>query len=384
MFIYVILVVYILIGQLLMDAKVMSRKSYCISVCLLFILISGLRDKNVGMWDTVTVYLPSFKVIQSHSVPEILAMADTQYKFIGFVLYSKLIAFISADENFYIFMMAWPFYVCVVYLIRKWSRRPGFSFIVLLGFGYFTYSFSMIRGMLALAFCALALDAAIECKWRKFLVFVALGASCHITALVFVMVYPIKKIKWTMSRILTVFVILSAFHGILPVLWRNFVTTFIRGVLPTYNYYGSLGGTLAAGMLVLYILTGLGALVKLRLAKGKMLPLQVRIPRVGFGRHKKKKKAAIGDELDNLLMGMSVVGSVLIFMTSVLSEMMRIAMFFALGSVLLMGRPWGDCAAPKNKVFIRIVELGQAALLIAYFFMAALSNMNALPYRFFF
>lgn len=382
MAIYLMLVAYILIGQSLLSGKIISKKFYCVSVCIIMVLITGLRDTSVGMWDTQFVYLPSFKIIQEHTISQILQMKDTQYRFLGFVFYSKLIGLISTNENFYILMMAWPFYACATYLIKKWSEKPGYSFVILLGFGYFTYSFSMIRGMLALAFSVLALDAALEDKWRKFLIYVTLSVSCHITALVFLMVYPIKKVKWTIAKIISIFWVLIALNNVLPLLWSNFVTTYIRNILPTYNYYGSSGGMLASGMLILYIMTGIVALIKIWISKGGIFKIKLHMP--NFKIKKMGKKAAVENELGNMLMGMTVVGSILIFMTSVLSEMMRIAMFLGLSSTLLIGNSFGYIKNSGNKQIIRAVELLQVVLLLIYFFMSALPNMNAVPYKFFF
>ena len=67
--------------------------------------------------------------------------------------------------------------------------------------------------------------------------------------------------------------------------------------------------------------------------------------------------------LGNMLMGMTVVGSILIFMTSVLSEMMRIAMFLGLSSTLLIGNSFGYVKNSGNKQIIRAVELLQVCLL---------------------
>ena len=71
-------------------------------------------------------------------------------------------------------------------------------------------------------------------------------------------------------------------------------------------------------------------------------------------------------------------------MTSVLSEMMRIAMFLGLSSTLLIGNSFGYVKNSGNKQIIRAVELLQVVLLLIYFFMSALPNMNAVPYKFFF
>lgn len=384
MLVYLILIAYILVGQILLKYKIISRKFYCGSVCLLMVLITGLRDENVGMWDTNTVYLPSFRVISTNSIANVFFMEDTQYKFLGFVLYSKLISLISTNENFYILMMAWPFYVCIIYLIGKWSDKPGYSFMVLLGLGFFTYSFSMIRGMLALAFTALALDAALENRWKKFLMYVLLATSFHITALIFLLVYLLNKIKWTTGKTAMIFILLLFFRGIIPSLWKYFVTAFIQSILPAYNYYGNKGGVLAGGILIVYIMIGMVALIKIWIAKGTNNGLRIKIPSFKLRKRKKIRTAILEADRENLLVGMAIIGSIIIFMTVILSEMIRIAMFFGLGSVLLAGHTVTGNDGHKSKIAIQLIEMVQLAIFIIYFIFAALPNMNALPYKFFF
>ena len=207
MVVYFILLALILIGQLCVNGKVLKKSTYCVIVGLCMILLSGLRAEAVGMWDTQSVYLPSFRVINQNTIAQLLTMGDTQYRFIGFDLYSKFIGLIIQNNNFYIFMMAWPFFVTVTYLINKYSDVPMLSFLALLALGYLTYSFSMIRGMLAYAALIMAFDAAIEEKWKKFIVWTIVGALFHITALLFLLVYFIKKIKWTARRIIIIFIL---------------------------------------------------------------------------------------------------------------------------------------------------------------------------------
>lgn len=379
MLIYIILIIYIIAGQIFLDYGKISKKFYCWSICMFLIIITGFRDEDIGMWDTKSVYLPSFKVIASNLISNITSMEDTQYKFIGFVLYSKFISLISMNSNFYIFMMAWPFYICVTYIIQKWTTKPGISFISLLGLGFLTYSFSMIRGMLALAFLALALDAFLMNKWKKFFIYVLVAASFHITSLAFLFLYPLKKVKWSVGKIIIIFTLIVALQEIMPFLWKNFVATFIKKILPAYNYYGNKGGVLASGMFIIYIMMLFVFLIK------RWLVYSGFKIKISLSKIKKKKKAAtLEDSYRNILTGMAVTGSIIIFMTSFLSEMIRIAMLFGLGSVLLAG-----CTVTRNKTYnskiiIQIIEYGQMFLLIIYFIFAALPNMNALPYRFFF
>ena len=382
MTVYIILIAFILFGQLLFKKKAIKKKTYCIFICICMILISGLRAKTVGMWDTPTIYLPSFKIINKNSIAQLLTMQDTQFKFIGFDIYSKFIGYISQNENFYIFMMAWPFFVAITYLINKYSDIPMYSFLAILAFGYLTYSFSMIRGMIAYAALVMALDALIERKWKKYLIWILIASLFHITSLLFLLVFFIEKIRWTAKRIIILFAACLFAQGIFPMIWSWFVQRFISRWLTTYNYYADKGGILADALLFVYISTVLLAVAKIILSKKKVL-VSGTSAKMASNKRKMKEKNILTDNLFyNFLMGMAVLASILIFLTSVLSEMIRIAMILGIGCILLAGKRTSS-TSKDNKLFIVLGEMTLAALYIVYFLFAALPNMNSVPYMFF-
>lgn len=101
MLIYIVLIVFILLGQFLYSFKTISKGFYCVIIGLFMIAISGFRNSNIGMWDTTTIYLPSFDIIATHSIPEILQMDDTHFQAIGYVLYCKLLSFFYRPSILY-------------------------------------------------------------------------------------------------------------------------------------------------------------------------------------------------------------------------------------------------------------------------------------------
>lgn len=382
---YIILIIIILAGQLLVDGKAINKRTYCAFVCLVFVLLCGLRSIDVGLQDLKTVYLPSFRVINSHSIFELLRMSDTQYKFIGFDLYSKFIGLVSENSQFYIFMMAWPFYVAVTYIIYKYTDKPMFSFVAILSMGYFTYSFTLIRGMLSFAALCVALDAALEDKWIKMIIWTLIASSFHITALLFLIVYFIKKIRWSLGKIFLLFTIFAGIYKVLPIIWKYFVTRFISGILTTYNYYGDVGGVMAMGMLLLYL--GITVIFIFKSIvwnrNGRMLVIKKPCLKIKINKRNKKTDVAIYDDTNsNMLLGMSICACAILSMTSVLSEMMRIAMIMGLGMILLIGNE-NPAQTRSNKIVIFCIESVQLLVLLYYFITSALPNMYAIPYKFF-
>ena len=173
-------------------------------------------------------------------------------------------------------------------------------------------------------------------------------------------------------------------QGVFPDVWRWFVGRFISGWLSTYNYYATKGGVLADALLFVYIFTVLVAVLKISLTKeGRKATKFHRLRfRIRFHRKKQTRNYLTQDSLFNLYIGMAVFATVLIFLTSVLSEMIRIAMILGLGAVLLAGRKVHEISS-RNKKLVTLAEMAQAVLYIAYFIVAALPNMNAVPYKFF-
>lgn len=385
MLIYFILILFIIAGQLLVDGKIIKKKSYCWIIGIILILLCGLRSEELGMWDTASVYIPSFRTINSNSVFDLMQMFDTQYKFIGYVLYSKFIGLISDDPNFYIFMMGWPFYVSLTYLINKYTRKPSYSFLATLAMGYLTYSFSMMRGMIAFAAVCMALDAALENKWKKMIIWTIIGTSFHITSLLFLVVFFVKKITWTIKKIIIVLMALLLSYGVLPTLWQSFVSKFISGILPTYNYYGYIGGVLATGMLLVYAIIILVCLAKIVVGKRRKNSNTNDSFVIKIKRHRSDNKEGIAlahDDNINFLIGLGVISIVILSLTSILSEMIRIAMVFGIALILLAGA--GNInVSLKNRNVVVAVEILEAILLIVYFLFSAVPNMYAVPYQFF-
>jgi len=380
MWIYILLVIYILLGQILLSAKFFSKKFYCWSVCLILILIVGLRDVDVGMYDTATVYLPSFRVIRSNDLAHIFSLDDTQYKFVGFVLYSKLIGLLSSNENFYIFMMAWPFYVAITHVIIKRTKSPGYSYIALLALGYFTYSFSMLRGMMALTFAVLAFDAAMDSKWKKYIACVIIGTTFHLTALVMLGVPLIKKVNWGVKVIIFACGLVAILYNVWPMLWKQIVVTLISPYFPTYNYYSNRDAVFADALFIVYIaLTCFFVFWKLL----EFSSWNIKAKNYMGNSQRNNNSTLVWYNSFNMMLGMVVVGSIFIFMTYILDEMQRMGQYFGLAAVVLLG-VLDNRKTFRDKNVLLVFRCLIIGILLFYFFYATLPNMNAIPYNFYF
>lgn len=393
MLVYIILIAMIIIGQILLSTKIISKKIYCIFIASIFILVCGLRHPSLGMWDTESVYLPSFRIIKDSSLMNIFRLPNTQYRFVGFVFYSKLIGLLSSNDQFYIFMMAWPFYVCVTYLVYKYVKKPYISFLGILGLSYLTFSFALIRGMMAYALCALALDAFIQKKNKKAILLIIGGATFHISALAFLVVFAIKKIRWSMRSIIIFLLISIGLSRLIPIVMQM-SAGFISKYLPTYNYYFSKGGDLWDGFLYLIILMLILTQIKYMILYRK--PNATKAKSVSSNREGVECKIRIRkrrdnkkilfeyDNLSNLLISMTIICIFLIISMISLTELLRVSMTFGVATVLLIGENSFEKAYhTKNKMIVIGIDAMLCILLVSYFFLFAVPNMNAYPYKFF-
>lgn len=375
MIIYIGLVIYMVITAIMLRTKTISKSFFCISVCLFMSIIACFRSPSVGMWDTETIYLPSFHQIATTPFSKVIQLPDTHYQAYGYVIYCKFIALFSTSDLFFIFMTTWPFYVAMGCFIYRYSKQPFFSFLSVLALNYFTYSFSMVRGMLAMTFLIIALHYAFKRKWWRFLVFVLLGTSFHITSLILLIVPIIKSIYWTLKKIIAVYVVLIICLPILPELWSWFVETVIAKIMPNYNYYGTIGGEFADALLIVYLIIVIVGLSFYFASKHK-----VSINRYLNVRANSTDCSVVYCKNINMLVGMSVIASVLVVLTVILSEMIRLAMIFSLGSVILCGQ---GRQISRKLYIVDILQLLELIIFIGYFFLASLPNMNAIPYSFF-
>lgn len=188
--IVIILGVFLSIGT---DLKGNNRKWYVIIIIFLLILESALRNIVVGP-DTIHYYT-SFNSIKYMSWEEALGSFRTAYlegegKDPGFVIFMKLVHLLSDDFNVFLFLCALPFFIPLGILLYRFSSN-----IMQLMFAFTLYvalfhivALSGVRQQIATGFCFVAFLQLEKDKNWKALLFVLLGATIHISALIFAVV----------------------------------------------------------------------------------------------------------------------------------------------------------------------------------------------------
>lgn len=174
------------------------RFLFCMIAFVLLVLLFSVRHPSMGVdlqYDSTNGYIGQFQQISQLSFTELFSTSILSYE-IGFVIFNKLISYISTDVQFYLFACTF-FAVCpITYVIYKYSKSPLFSFLIYIGLPSFLMLFSGMRQILAIGLCTIALKFIFEKKLFKFIITVIFASLFHYSASIFLIAYPCYYLKF--------------------------------------------------------------------------------------------------------------------------------------------------------------------------------------------
>ncbi|MGG1635366.1 EpsG family protein [Paenibacillus sp. NRS-1760] len=264
------------------------------------VIVSGLRQ-NIG--DT-SLYVHSYE-IGDFSWESILQQRDK-----GFNILQLLLKQISDDPQILIFFTALATNLLIAGVFFKYARLFELSMYLYITTGAFIVSMNGIRQFLAAAIVFSATKFIFEGSWKRYMALVLLGSVFHQSALVMIPIYFIVRRKaWTGMT----FALLSL--AVLIVAGFNqFSTLLFTAIKDTqYGHYESFqeGGANVIRVIVCSI------------------PVVIAF----FGREKLRKIFPHGDIVVNL----SIVGVVLMIISTQNWIFARLSIYFSLYQLLLFG-----------------------------------------------
>ncbi len=166
----------------------------------------------------------------------------------GFVLYCRLVGLITNNVQLFLAITAAIVIFLFSKVIYRYSENIGLSFITLMCFGLYTFSFSGLRQALAIAITFYSYTFIDERKPFRFTLAVLLASTLHSSALFFLITYPLSKKTltkveslWAVAIILILLPFLSGIvNWITPILFPG-----------KYKTYEDAGG--AVTMFIVYI-----------------------------------------------------------------------------------------------------------------------------------
>jgi hypothetical protein len=226
MIVYVSLLVYL---QYLSIIK-LNRLAYVTLSFLPIFIISAIRSPSVG--NDAYSYTQLFQQYSNIPWSEVFSQSIEP----GFVAFCKLISYISNDGQW--FLIASSFLICI--LVAKFvfnnSNDIVFSAFLFVSYYFYFYSFSAIRQYIALGLAINAFDYFKEKKIIKAIIFYALALSFHYTALIYLPVFFLSKLKCS-KRNITVIALLC----ISIIVFFRSAATYIIVQFDRFSYYSFTG-----------------------------------------------------------------------------------------------------------------------------------------------
>ena len=217
--IYSIIIILLVIGTLFFDNKsAKGRVFFCFVVAFIGI-ITGLRSENVGH-DTAN-YLVIYDIVSSTPFMQIFTTPPYNVLEPGFLILCWFCGYLGLESYMFVLLISLICFTCIGFWIWQNSYSPMFSLLIFFCM-FYTFYLTGIRQCIALSIVLLSYRAISESKWKWLLFYVFLGFLFHRTALIFILMYFISKIKNTNKALLFVlllFPIVYSFRsGIFPLL----------------------------------------------------------------------------------------------------------------------------------------------------------------------
>ena len=218
---------------------------------VVLVSLVGLRSSSVG--NDTSMYGYIFNSIRATDsflpwMARSIYTSNTEYGFY-FVMYlfSRF-----TDYQQFIFISAIITVTPYIYLIYKYSHNKMLSLLLYVCFPYYTFNMSGLRQAYALSFIAVAYIFIVDKKPWKFIISCILGTLCHQSAILFIPVYWIGKIKNTKITRKAAIIAIAASYLLRNQIW-SFATTFAR-----QQYEGNeAGGQMMCLFLILCAILGI-------------------------------------------------------------------------------------------------------------------------------
>ncbi len=197
----------VLLGTIIVFASIFSnnnyksgRKYFCVIAAILMILYSALRSEY--LYSDTPGYVDSYIKISKYSFSQALDLFKTDMKNPSFYFLGWIVSRVFPSGQVWLAFLSILYIVAIMYLIYKESKIPFISVIVFLSLGYFTFSLTGLRQALAMTLMVPAYFMAKSDKPIKFVLIILLAYLFHNSALVFLLIYPIRNLKFGWFHVL--------------------------------------------------------------------------------------------------------------------------------------------------------------------------------------
>lgn len=175
-----------------------QKRTYMVLCFLLVIFFEGLRSVYSGSVDTL-IYCKMFNTASHTSsfsnfltIREI-TLENYWYQEGNFYLLMWLIARFTDNAQIFLVIITAIMTVCVFKFMSEHSENFMLSCMVYICLGSMTFTMNGMRQALAMSICLIAYGFAVKKKIVPFVLIIFLAMTFHISAVIFLIVYPLSK-----------------------------------------------------------------------------------------------------------------------------------------------------------------------------------------------
>lgn len=351
--IYIVQIISIIVLPVLFSNVKAGKKLYCYMASIILLCIIGFRTENVGLYDVKNIYFPQFNSLQKMSFTEMLSVypiARGNLMQIFTFVYGR----ISDNKYIWLFLTSVPYVAAMTHTIRRYSLNIytcSFCFFMICGMRIYQTNFFLIRHSIAMAILIIAFDAIVEKNLKKFVVLLILAGLFHSTAFIFVIAYPLARIKLSWKQLL-----LLAGGLYVIVFMASDVMSIIFGLMDSNNYYSAFRHRNSGFDSFLFpAICGVQFLIAYILCK----------------------KNTIDTEFEKITVNLLCIGTILMGSSTIVGEFYRLSYFFmtvsfaGLGNIIRMER---------NRILRYALYLGLFVVLTWYMCRGFVGN-GLIPYE---
>lgn len=182
---------------------VYKEKVFFLILAVVLILFAGLRT---AYNDTIT-YVNGYEHISLDGG----ILADIDWKIgsnPGFAVTNRILVFLGFSSQSFLLFYSVVTIGIYLWFIRKYTSNLWISVFLFIMLGSYTFTMAAIKQCVAVAFCLVGVDRAINKKWIPFVLWTLLGVLFHPYSLMYLIVPLLMFLPWGSSK---TYIMLSAF-----------------------------------------------------------------------------------------------------------------------------------------------------------------------------
>lgn len=209
-----------------------GKKVFIICSMIILFLEAALRHRLTG--GDLLGYLNRYELYRHYSFDEIIKLYTMpDFKDPTYYLTGWFVSQIFRNEQWWLVIIAALFTCSITWLIWRESKIPLISIIMIVALEYYEFSFSGLRQTIAISILIFSFYFLKERKPIPFALMVILASLYHQTALIFLLIYPISKVKLGKYHIVAALALLIIFY-----LFRAQLLDLLADTLEAERYQG--------------------------------------------------------------------------------------------------------------------------------------------------